>query len=319
MASRLTYSASAKRTTMADTRHSAPELVIAIASSALFDLEEADAVFQQQGKEPYRAFQRANETTPLLPGAAFPFIRRLLALNRGLLHPLVEVVLISRNDPDTGLRVRLSCEHHGLPLSRMAFIGGSQPWPYLTAFNTHLFLTRRADDVREALAAGFAAGEILTGACADDDGTELRIAFDFDGVLADDSSERIFKEHGLQAFQDHEEAHAATPATPGPMARLLQAIAQVQQHLPKTPSAARLRTAIVTARSWPADRRVISTLRAWGINVDEAFFLGDGSKEPVLRQFRPHIFFDDRRGNADLARLAGPSVHVPFGINNPPA
>ncbi len=302
---------------MTSTLSTGPDLVVAIASSALFDLDEADAVFRSAGTAAYRAFQREHEAQPLAPGAAFPFIRRLLALNAGRDRPVVEVALISHNDPDTGMRVRLSCEHHRLPLGRMAFTGGRPPWPYLQAFGTHLFLTRNRDDVLAAIQAGSAAGEILGSACADDAGDELRVAFDFDGVVADDASERIYKEQGLQAFYDHEAAQAACPAAPGPLARLLHALAAIQHRLAGNQAGPGLRTAIVTARSWPADRRVVTTLRSWGIMVDEAFFLGDSPKDPVLAQFKPHIFFDDRRANADRARLAGPSVHVPFGVLNP--
>lgn len=296
-----------------------PDLVIAIASSALFDLTEADRIFRSDGTDAYRAFQRENEQKPLSPGAAFPFIRRLLSLNRGFDRPVVEVALLSHNDPDTGMRVRLSCEHHGLKLGRMAFTGGHPPWPYLQAFGTHLFLTRNAEDVVAAIHNGSAAGEILSCDTEDDAGDELRVAFDFDGVVADDASERIYREQGLEAFYAHEDALALAPAAPGPMARLLHALATIQQRFTNCPDGPRLRTAIVTARSWPADRRVVTTLRSWGIMVDEAFFLGDSAKEPILALFRPHIFFDDKRANADRARLAGPSVHVPFGILNTPA
>jgi 5'-nucleotidase len=194
--------------------------------------------------------------------------------------------------------------------------GGRPPWPYLRAFGTHLFLTRDEADVVAAIQAGFAAGEILGSTTNDDAGEELRVAFDFDGVVADDASERIYRDQGLAAFYSHETAQVASPAAPGPMARLLQALAAIQSRLASASTASRLRTAIVTARSWPADRRVVTTLRAWGIMVDEAFFLGDAPKEPTLSEFRPHIFFDDRRVNADRARMAGPAVHVPFGIRN---
>jgi 5'-nucleotidase len=294
-----------------------PHLVVAVASSALFDLTESDRVFREQGMVAYRDHQLQHEHEPLLPGAAFPCIRRLLGLNQGQDHPLVEVVLISHNTPDTGLRVRLSCERHGLPLARMAFTGGRPPWPYLAAFGAHLFLSRHAEDVRAAIAHGHAAGEILGGSTDDDPDPELRVAFDFDGVLADDASERIYREEGLGAFQTHECSQADIPAAPGPMARLLLAIAALQRHLTAgNDSRPRLRTAIVTARSWPADRRVMTTLRAWGIQVDEAFFLGHAPKEPVLICLRPHLFFDDRRANAEGAKLCGPAVHVPFGVNN---
>ncbi len=300
---------------MSDSPRPGPELVIAIASSALFDLGEGDQVFHQQGPAAYRDYQRSHEDRPLPPGVAFPFVRRLLALNRGLDRPAVEVALISRNDPDTGLRARLSFDHHGLPPGRMAFTGGSDPWPYLDAFGAHLFLTRHAADVQAAVNAGFAAGEVLAGASEDDGGDELRVAFDFDGVLADDASERIYAEQGLAAFHAHEREHAAAPAAPGPMARLLTGMSRVQERLAGG-SGPRLRTAIVTARSFPADRRVVATLRAWGVHVDEAYFLGEAPKEPVLARFRPHIFFDDKRRNADRASSVAPAVHVPFGIAN---
>jgi len=290
-----------------------PELVVAIASSALFDLGEGDRVFREQGRDAYREHQRRHEAAPLAPGIAFPFVRRLLALNRGLERPAVEVALISRNDPDTGLRARLSLDHHGLPPGRMAFTGGSDPWPYLQAFGSHLFLTRNTADVQAALAAGFAAGEVLPGAADDDGGEQLRVAFDFDGVVADDSSERIYAEQGLAAFQAHELDQAGVPAAPGPLARLLSALSRVQTRLAGSD---RLRMAIVTARSHPADRRVVATLRSWGVHVDEAFFLGDAPKEPVLARFRPHIFFDDKRQNADRASSVAPAVHVPFGVAN---
>ncbi len=294
------------------------DLVVAIASSALFDLTEADSVFRTAGTDAYRTYQREHEQEPLPPGAAFHFIRRLLSLNQGLERPVVEVALLSHNDPDTGMRVRLSCEHHRLPMGRMAFTGGRAPWPYLQAFGTHLFLTRNANDVVAALQNDSAAGEILGSSTEDDTGNELRIAFDFDGVVADDAGERIYREQGLKNFYSHEEANALAPAAPGPLARLLRALAAIQVRLAGTSEGPRLRTAIVTARSWPADRRVVTTLRSWGIMVDEAFFIGSSPKEPILSIFRPHIFFDDKRANADGARLAGPSVHVPFGILNQP-
>ncbi|MEK7411928.1 MAG: 5'-nucleotidase, partial [Planctomycetota bacterium] len=176
---------------------------------------------------------------------------------------------------------------------------------------------RHADDVAKAIAAGFAAGEVLPGASEDDDARELRVAFDFDGVIADDAGERIYAEQNLAAFHAHESAHGDIPAAPGPMARLLAGLSQVQQRLQALGGIGpRLRTAIVTARSYPADRRVVSTLRAWGITVDEAFFLGSAPKEPVLRQFKPHIFFDDKRTNAEGAARIAPAVHVPFGVCN---
>ncbi len=300
-----------------------PPLTVAIASSALFDLGESDAVFRGEGTERYREHQRAHERDPLPPGVAFPFIRRLLAVNAiDPAHPPVEVVLISRNDPDTGMRVRNSLDHHGLGIVRAVFTGGKPPYPYIDAFDACLFLSANEADVAAAMRAGYAAGMVLPAPnVRDDDARELRIAFDFDGVLAGDESERIFQEHGIARFHAAEHANAHRALSPGPLQRLLAGIARLQarevaSHGHEAGWQPLIRTAILTARSAPADRRVVTTLRDWGIRVDESFFVGDLPKERILRVFRPHIFFDDKRGNAALAAATVPSVHVPFGVVN---
>ncbi len=306
----------------------APHLTVAIASSALFDLADSDAVYRAQGIEAYRRFQAAREGEVLPPGVAFPFVRRLLALNRGAAsEPVVEVVLISRNDPDTGVRVHNSLEHYRLAVERAVFTGGRPPYRYIDDFGASLFLSANQSDVEEAIRLGYPAGRVLGGAESDDDGDELRLAFDFDGVLADDESEIVFKEQGLAGFRANERERASHALNPGPLQALLAQLALLQQL-----EAARvqrdgayrtlLRTAIITARSGPGYRRVIASLRAWGIRVDESFFLGDMPKDRVIRTFRPHLFFDDKLDNALLAASHAPAVHVPFGITNraaPPA
>lgn len=307
---------------MMPTKTSAQRLVIAVSSRALFDLDEAAQVYDSKGVEAYRAYQRRRERQVLKPGVAFPFIRRLLAVNAlAPESPPVEVVLVSRNDADTGLRVRNSLDHHGLDISRTIFTGGQAPWPYLDAFDSCLFLSAHQQDVEAAIHKGYAAGTVLKSTFPADDGRELRIAFDFDGVLADDEGELIYARKGLKAFQANERAKANRPLSAGPLQRLLKHIARLQrmetERIACDPTWRRsLRTAIITARSAPADRRVITTLRRWGIGVDEAFFIGDMAKAEILRHFRPHIFFDDKRANAELAADVVPAVHVPFGVNN---
>ncbi len=283
-----------------------PDLVIAVASSALFDLSEGDAVFQTAGREAYRRHQRERETTPPPPGVAMPFVRRLLAAG----GDAVEVVLLSRNDPDTGLRVRHAIDHHHLPIRRLGFTGGREPYPYLEAFDASLFLSANRADVEATIARGLAAGVVTPSTTLDDEGHELRIAFDFDGVLADDAGERLYKEHGLAAYHSAELANAEQALAPGPLHRFLVGLAAVQRRTPH------IRTAIITARSAPADRRVLTSLRAWGVTVDESFFVGDMPKDRIIKQFKPHLFFDDKRANADLGSTAAPSVHVPFGVLN---
>lgn len=299
------------------------KFVVALASSALFDLSESDRVFRERGEEEYRRYQREHEEDILNPGVAFPFVRRLLSLNGSAPDDRpVEVILLSRNDPDTGLRVFNSIAHYKLAISRGAFVTGRRPYRYMPAFNASLFLSANEEDVRAALGDGRPAGQVL-GTSFDDDPTdpELRIAFDFDGVLASDESERVNHERGLEDFLDHESANAPLPLEPGPLKRLLEEMSKLQRieaervkrdasYVPKA------RTAIVTSRNAPAHRRLVTTLRSWGITVDETLLLGGLGKNRVLEIFRPHIFFDDQRTHAVPASAVAPSVHVPFGIRN---
>lgn len=300
------------------------KLVIGIASSALFDLSESDQIFREKGTAVYRQHQRDNQDNPLRPGVAFSFIRRLLGINNDFpeQHP-VEVILLSRNDPDTGLRVMKSIEHHKLEISRAVFLRGNPPYIYMPAFNVSLFLSGDERSVREAIMSDYPAGQVLGQAFEELDETdELRIAFDFDGVLADDEAEQVFAETGdLKAFQTIEKAKSAEPHNPGPLKELLDKVAKIQQMEEARASEdntykRKVRIAILTARNAPSHERVVTSLRAWGINVDETFFLGGVEKRKVLEILKPHIFFDDQRVHLDPAKGVVPSVHVPFGIRN---
>lgn len=303
------------------------KLVIAVASSALFDLSQSDQVFREQGVDAYRRYQRKMEEKTLGPGVAFPLVRRLLSLNAGFsaADAPVEVVLLSRNDPDTGLRVVNSIEKYGLAMSRAVFVSGGNPFRYMNALNACLFLSANAADVRKAVKDGLPAGRVFPTTFADsEEDPELRIAFDFDGVLADDASEAVFKKKGLQAFKESEIAQALSPLREGPLARFFREVSRLQKierEKQKTDPgyAPRLRTAIVTARDAPAHKRVVSTLRKWGIAVDEVFFLGGIAKDRVLMVFRPHIFFDDQVQHIEGVAGSTPSAHVPFGVANEPS
>jgi len=302
-----------------------PSLTIAISSRAVFQLDDADLIWRTQGTEAYRNHQRQHEETPLEPGPAFPFVKRLLQLNAiRSANPLVEVILLSRNDPDTGLRAFNSIEHHGLPISRAAFLSGSSPYRYLKPFDACLFLSMNSNDVDEAVAEGYPAGLVLPNQAADiDAGPGLRIAFDFDGVLADDEAETIFKEQGLDAFQAYERERATLPMNPGPLKGFIDRLAAIQsierEHVVADNSyRPLLRTAIITARDAPAHRRCVLTLREWGIRADETFFLGGRPKAPILEAFRPHLFFDDQRRHLEASSSNVPCAHIPFGVRNPP-
>ena len=262
-------------------------------------------------------------TTHWHRGVAFPFIRRLLALNDlSEDERLVEVVILSRNDPETGLRVMRSVKHHGLDITRAIFMQGQSPYRFMEPLRMSLFLSANEPDVREAIRMGFAAGHVVGRAVADDGGTDLRIAFDFDGVLADDSAERIYQEGTLEAYQENESALADVPLPRGPLAAFLEKINHIQRiedakHDADPEGYERsVRVAVVTARSAPAHERAINSIRGWGLRVNDAFFLGGINKGPILGVLQPHIFFDDQRRHVDTASDSTPSVHIPFGELN---
>ena len=303
------------------------KLVIAVASSALFALDESDGVFRREGLRAYRQYQRKHENDVLAPGIAFPFIRRFLELNTVFPERQpVEVVLLSRNDSDTGMRVFNSIEHYRLGIVRAAFTRGDSPFRYIPAYNVSLFLSANEDDVTEAIEKGYPAGCVLSGAAVDDaDDAGLRVAFDFDGVIADDSAEKIYKRDGIEAFYAAETANAETAISPGPLGDLFRKMGNLrtlEDEREERDAGYRrfLKTAIVTARSAPAHKRVINTLRSWNISVDETHFLGGMDKGRILQTLRPHIFFDDQRHpHLDAARKFSPAVHVPFGVAGRPA
>ncbi|GAB3452154.1 5'-nucleotidase [Massilia terrae] len=300
------------------------KLVIGVASSALFDLSESHQVYLDSGPEEYRKYQEAHIDQILGRGVAFPFIRRFLNINRHFPRQApVEVVLFSRNSPETGLRVMRSIAHYGLDITRASFMSGQSPYAYLPAFNVSLFLSANEEDVRNAIAADYPAGLVLPSQIADDEtDEELRVAFDFDGVIADDESEAVFKRDGIDRFHAHEMLHAARPHQPGPLADLFRKLALMQRLQERAqkrdPSYKKIvRIAIITARSAPAHERVVTTLKSWGVSADETFFLGGMNKARVLSVFRPHIFFDDQLSH--LTSTPGgsiPMVHVPFGVAN---
>ncbi len=301
------------------------KLCVAVASSALFDLSESDKVFQEKGYSFYKRYTRQHLNDVFKPGVAFPFVRRLLAINKRFPEQKpVEVVLLSKNDAETGLRVFNSIAHYGLDIIRAGFLSGKSPIEYIPAFNASLFLSANAEDVKEAVKAGFPAGTVL-GPCAEDDETddELRIAFDFDGVIVDDAAERIFQEQNLDAFQNNEKDNAKNAMDPGPLFKLFKHLSALQRadklSERKHPDTYKrfLRISIVTARSAPAHERAINTLRKNRLEVDDAFFLGGIEKGRILEVMKPHIYFDDQMSH--LKSSSGkhiPSVHIPFGISN---
>ena len=304
-------------------------LVVGVASSALFDLDASDAVFRRDGEQKYREYQRDHLGDALAPGVAFPFIRRLLALNDlSEDERLVEVVVLSRNDPETGLRVMRSVEHHGLDITRAIFMQGRSPYRFMEPLRMSLFLSANGADVREAIRMGFAAGRVVgravdDGSAVDDDGgTDLRIAFDFDGVLADDSAEQFYQKRSLEEYQANESALADVPLPKGPLAAFLEKINHIQGIEDAKHDAdpggykRRVRVAVVTARSAPAHERAINSIHQWGLRVNDAFFLGGIDKGPVLGVLQPHIFFDDQHRHVDTASRSTPSVHIPFGELN---
>ncbi|HST43595.1 MAG TPA: 5'-nucleotidase [Luteimonas sp.] len=292
-------------------------LTVAISSRALFDLEDSHRLFEAEGIDAYAEHQRDHEDDLLEPGIAFPLVRKLLALNEGapLDAPRVEVILLSRNSSDTGLRIFNAIQHHGLAISRASFTSGAPTWPYIRPFGAQLFLSANPDSVRLALENGVAAATILPAKAPAHRHDQLRIAFDGDAVIFGDEGERVSREGGLEAFHRHERDNAREPLSVGPFRGFLQSLHALQAAWPPGDGSP-IRTALVTARSAPAHERVIRTLRAWGVRLDEALFLGGRAKGPFLDVFGADIFFDDSLHNIDSARQHVTTGHVPHGISN---
>ena len=299
---------------------SAP-LVIGISSRALFNLEEENAVFEQHGLKAYADYQRQHEKDVLLPGPAFQLVKAFLNLNGLRSDRTVEVIIMSRNSPETSLRIFHSIEHYGLDITRAALLSGAEVAPYLKAFKTDLFLSAYAPDVKQAVDNGVAAGMILTGkqhANSNEEIGQIRIAFDGDAVLFSAESERVFKQRGIEAFNEHEHANVDKPLQKGPFANFLTALSNLQ-NIYQTQEQSPIRTALVTSRSIPAHERAIKTLREWGVRVDEAFFLGGVQKKDILSSFGAHIFFDDQHAHADPASEVVPSAVVPYREGDDPS
>ncbi|CAB3750761.1 5'-nucleotidase [Paraburkholderia solisilvae] len=291
------------------------KLVVAISSRALFDFEEENRVYEEGDLRAYEALQRSRLDVPAKPGVAFPLIRKLLALNAGARR--VEVVILSRSDPISGLRAFSSAREHGLAIERGVFTRGRAPFGYLQPLNASLFLSANRDDVRDALAAGFPAARVLpeSARMASKYPHEIRIAFDGDAVLFSDEAERVFQRNGLQAFVGHEIDNRNLPLADGPLKPLLEALHRLQ-NLADAAAPMRIRTALVTARSAPAHERAIRTLMAWNIEIDEAMFLGGLEKGAFLREFEPDFFFDDQIRHCESARDVTATGHVVSGIVN---
>jgi len=290
------------------------QLVVAISSRALFDFEEENLVFEQSDDRAYMQLQLARLEQPAKPGVAFSLVRKLLSFNSPG-EQRVEVVILSRNDPVSGLRVFRSARHYGLGIERGVFTRGQSPWRYLRPLRANLFLSTHLSDVRAALEAGVPAAQVYPESVRASDAhpSEVRIAFDGDAVLFSDEAERVYQAQGLGAFQQHEVDRADQPLPGGPFKPLLEALQELQH---AGQAGMRLRTALVTARSAPAHERAIRTLMDWNIEVDEAMFLGGLPKGEFLREFEPDFFFDDQTGHIESAAQHVPAGHVASGVTN---
>ncbi len=299
-------------------------LVVGISATALFDLSEEDHRFQEQYEqdpenalEEYRRTMQERENEPLQPGAGYPLVKALLNINRFAQKgqtPLVEVVVMSRNSPETGLRVLKTIRRLKLPITRFAFTAGEQVTDYLDAFDVDLFLTTRVADAQEVINSRSCAAAVLNAPpeeLADIPADQVRIAFDGDAVLFSEESELVYKTRGLEEFQRGEDAQQETPLEEGPYATFLKKLGKLQDRLPVRVELSPIRIALVTARNSPAEMRVVKTLQHWGVYVDEAFFLGGVEKTKVLKAFKPHIYFDDQDVHLEPASKIVPAGKVP--------
>lgn len=299
------------------------KLVVAVSSTALFDLREADRIYRTEGLDAFLKYQEENRTNPPGPGSAFPFIQRLLGLNEVYVEEQpIEVVILSRNHPKASLRVMDAVEHYGLNITRASFTAGDPPYPYMQATKSVLYLSTDREEVREAVDNGHPAGHVLPcEAVPNDDAKQLRIAFDFDGVIVDDEAEQVYADGDLPLFHHHEKEKREKPLNSGPMFPLLKKISDLQKLEAAKPAGINdpqkhVRIAILTARNAPAHERLITTLENYEIKTDELFLTGGIEKKNFLDVLKPHIFFDDQLGHLEPASENTPCVHVPFGIRN---
>jgi len=294
-------------------------LVIGVSTRSLFNLEKENEIFEKDGVEAFRDYQLAHENEPLEPGTAFHLVKNLLQLNQLAKQQVVEIVVMSRNSPETGVRVLHSLQTHGLAITRLAFSGGEPLSPYIQAYSIDLFLSKDSSDVQQVIDSRECAAALIyappTEMLFDD--TKVKIAFDADAVLFSDESEQRYKREGLDAFQQFESDHVDIPLTEGPFANLLKKLSRLQHQLPFGIEDSPLRLAIVTARSAPAHLRVIKTLRNWDVYVNETYFLGGLSKDKVLAAFGAHIFFDDQDHHLESASKVVPSGKVPYNSDSP--
>ncbi|MFD3408832.1 5'-nucleotidase [Aquirufa sp. HETE-83D] len=294
-------------------------LVVGVSSRALFNLEEENEIFNTQGISGFRKYQLEHEDEPLEPGTAFHLIQSLLHLNETAKKRIVEVVVMSRNSPETGVRIMNSVEKYKLDITRMAFSGGESLAPYIDGFDIDLFLSKDLMDVQSVIDAKKCAAAYIYAPPTDfkPSDNRVKIAFDADAVLFSDESEHRYKTEGIEAFQKYELENQDVPLGEGPFAKLLIKLSKIQEELPTTIELSSLRIAIVTARSAPSHMRVIKTLRKWGVYVDEAYFLGGLSKDTVLKEFGAHIFFDDQDVHLTESSKVVPSGKVPYASDSP--
>jgi 5'-nucleotidase len=300
------------------------KLVVAVSSNALFDLEKEDEIFRNEGLNAFKKYQFQNKKTNLNKGIAFPFIKRFLNINSVYNEERpVEVVLLSKNSPEIGIRIFNAIKHYNLDISRAAFTSGQSPYKYIPAYNISLFLSINEIDVVNAIEANYAAGRILRTSVLDDDDMELRVAFDFDGVIADDEAEKVYAESGgqLDLYYQYETDHNKIALNPGPLGDFFKKLSFFQKLESKKEEKNKdykkiLKTAIITARNAPAHERAINTLKEWDVEVDEMFLLGGIEKKRILNIMKPHLFFDDQLTHLDPKLENIPLVHIPFGITN---
>lgn len=301
------------------------KLVVAVSSNALFDLEKEDEIFRAEGLQAYKKYQLENKLNLPGKGLAFPFIKRFLNINN--IYPdqrPVEVVLLSKNSPETGIRIFNAIKTYNLDITRAAFMSGTSPYEYIPAYNVSLFLSTNEEDVIKAVEANYPAGRILkTTINDDDDNLELRVAFDFDGVIADDEAEKVYHDSNgqLGIYYQYETDHKQEALNPGPLGDFFKKLAYFQKIESKKVEQDSsykkvLKTAIITARNAPAHERAINTLSEWNVSVDEMFLLGGIEKKRILDVFKPHLFFDDQITHLDPRLENIPLVHIPFGITN---
>ncbi|XP_078256251.1 cytosolic 5'-nucleotidase 1A-like [Rhinoraja longicauda] len=290
-------------------------ITIAVSSRTLFNMAEERAIYETDGLESYVKFQQEHENEPLKKGLAFALMKALETVNSRLheLYPgtdeMFDVVLMTNNHAQVGVRLINSINHYGLSIERFCLTGGTSPISYLKAYHTNLYLSSDPVKVAKALSEGIAAATLCH---LDKDAQlseqQLRVAFDGDSFVSQEPNEKSSKNYMLaDSLCDYEPKPTpqmqqtgrggATEPGKGLLVGFLEAIGKIQKkfYAKNQRMDCPIRVYLIIKKGGSAvGLKALKTIRSWGLDVDEAFILSGLSATVLLNKICPHIYLDEQ-------------------------